>query len=192
MVDPTVEAAAAALWVLTPMFVANATATFPKGRGPPMDFGRSFPTDHRRILGPSKTWSGFLFGSLFALPVALLEAYLILLAPPDLRIVPFYGPSVLAALPVAVLLTFGAMTGDALGSFLKRRLDRPSGSRTLFLDQLPFVLVPVGIGLLLFPAAFGPAFGSLEGVGWLLVDTLGFHFAFNWLGYWAGLKKVPW
>lgn len=192
MVDPVLGSAAAALWVLTPMFVASATATFPKGRGPPMDLGRIWPWDGRRLLGASKTWSGFLCGSLIALPVALLEAQLILWAPPPLRLVPFYGPSVAAALPVAILLTFGAMSGDALGSFLKRRLGRDAGARVLLLDQLPFVVLPVGLGLAFFPAAFGPAFGSLLGLGWLLLFTVGFHFAFNWIGYWAGLKRVPW
>ncbi len=188
---PLWQSAAEALWVLTPMYLASATATMPRGRGPPMDLGRSL-SDGRRVLGPSKTWSGFLFGSLFALPFALLQAHLIEIAPPTLRLVPSYGGTLAAAFPVAVLLTFGAMTGDALGSFVKRRLDRPSGARTLLLDQLPFVLLPIGIGLLAFPATFDPAFLSLPGLLWLLLFTLGLHFAFNWLGYWAGLKKVPW
>ena len=192
MVDPHLQIAVEVLWVLLPMYVASATATFPKGRGPPMDFGRNWPYDGRRILGPSKTWSGFLFGSLFALPIALLEAWLILLAPPSLAIVPRYGASVLDAVPVAVLLTFGAMAGDALGSFVKRRLDRPSGARTLLIDQLPFVLLPVAVGLVAFPSTFDPVFLNPEGIAWLLVYTLLLHAAFNWVGYWVGLKKVPW
>ncbi|MCI4340363.1 MAG: CDP-archaeol synthase, partial [Thermoplasmata archaeon] len=170
---------------------ANATATLPRGRGPPMDFGRAW-SDGRRILGPSKTWSGFLFGTLFALPFGLLQAWLYLIAPPDLAIVPGFGPSVLAAVPVVLLLTAGAMTGDALGSFVKRRLGRPSGARTLLLDQLPFVLLPVLVGLVVFPATFVPAFFSPEGILWLVLFTLGFHGAFNWIGYRVGTKKVPW
>lgn len=192
MVNPHLEVAIEVLWVLIPMYIASATATIPKGRGPPMDLGRVWRRDGRRVLGPSKTWSGFLFGSLFALPFALLQAWLYLIAPPSLQLVPSYGPSALAAVPLAVLLTFGAMTGDALGSFVKRRLGRDSGARTLLIDQLPFVLVPIGLGLLLFPATFVPAFWSLEALGWLLVYTLALHAAFNWVGYWVGLKKVPW
>jgi CDP-2,3-bis-(O-geranylgeranyl)-sn-glycerol synthase len=174
------------------MYIASATATLPKGRGPPMDFGHVFARDGRRILGPSKTWSGFLFGSLFALPFALFEAWLYLIAPPPWQIVPSYGATLLAALPLGVLLTFGAMSGDALGSFLKRRLGRDSGARTLLVDQLPFVLLPIGLGLAIFPATFGPTFWSLEALLWLLVYTLALHAAFNWVGYWVGLKKVPW
>ena len=192
MLAPLLASAVAVLWVLLPTYAANALATLPKGRGPPMDFGRVWPRDGRRVLGPSKSWSGFFAGALLAMPIGLLEAWLILLAPPNLRIVPQFGPTVAAAVPLVALLTFGAMSGDALGSFVKRRLGRPSGARTFLLDQLPFVVVPVLLGLVLFPGVFVPTFVTWEAVLWLLVYTLGLHAAFNWVGYWAGLKKVPW
>ena len=192
MLDPFLGEGVVVLWVLLPTYVANAIATLPRGRGPPMDFGRLWRRDGRRVLGPSKTWSGFLTGSIGAMPVGLLEAWLILLAPPNLAIVPRFGASVAAAVPVVALLTFGAMIGDALGSFVKRRLDRPSGARTFFLDQLPFVLVPILVGLVVFPGLFVPAFLGWQAVIWVAVFTLGLHAAFNWVGYWAGLKKVPW
>lgn len=192
MVDPHLEVFIEVLWVLTPMYVASATATLPRGRGPKMDGGRNWPYDGERIFGDSKTWSGFTCGSIIAFLVAMLQAWLYLIAPPDLQIVPSYGSSLAAALPVAVLLSAGAMTGDAVGSFIKRRLGRPNGSRTLLIDQLPFVLLPIGLGLAIVPAPFWEAFGSLEALAWLLLLTLGFHAAFNWVGYWAGLKKVPW
>jgi len=192
VLDPFLGEGVVVLWVLLPTYVANAIATLPRGRGPPMDFGRLWRRDGRRVLGPSKTWSGFLTGSIGAMPVGLLEAWLILLAPPNLAIVPRFGASVAAAVPVVALLTFGAMIGDALGSFVKRRLDRPSGARTFFLDQLPFVLVPILVGLVIFPGLFVPAFLGWQAVIWVAVFTLGLHAAFNWVGYWAGLKKVPW
>lgn len=191
MLNPFVGAGVAVLWVLLPTYVANAIATLPRGRGPPMDLGRNWK-DGRRVLGPSKSWSGFLTGGLGAVPVGLLEAWLILLAPPNLAIVPRFGPSVLLAVPPVLLLTFGAMAGDALGSFVKRRLDRPSGSRTFLLDQLPFVLVPILVGLAAFPWLFVPTFVRWEAVVWVAVFTLGLHAAFNYVGYWVGLKKVPW
>ena len=192
MLAPLFASALAVLWVLLPAYIANALATLPRGRGPPMDFGRTLARDGRRILGPSKSWSGFLAGSLAAMPFGLLEAWLILLAPPNLQLVPRFASTVAGAIPVVALLTFGAMTGDALGSFVKRRLGWPSGGRALLLDQLPFVLVPVGLGCLLDPGLFLSVFASWEGVLWLLVYTLGLHAAFNWVGYYAGLKKVPW
>ena len=192
MPDPWLSSLMAVLWVLTPAYIASALATVPRGRGPPMDFGHVWRGDGRRILGPSKTWSGFLFGAFFAMPFGLLEAGLILAASPPWRLVPTFAPTLLEAVPVVALLTFGAMTGDALGSFLKRRLGMESGSRALLLDQLPFVLVPIGLGIALDPSLFVPVFVNGWGVFWLLVFTLGLHTLFNWIGYWAGLKKVPW
>ncbi len=192
MLDLFLASALAVLWLLLPAYIANAFATFPRGRGPPMDFGRIWAGDGRRILGTSKTWSGYLFGGIVGIPFCLLEAWLILLAPPNLALVPTLAPSVGAAIPLAFLLTFGAMTGDALGSFVKRRLGRDSGARTLLLDQLPFVLVPIAVGLVVYPALFVEVFGSWEAVLWLLVYTLGLHAAFNWVGFKLGLKKVPW
>jgi CDP-2,3-bis-(O-geranylgeranyl)-sn-glycerol synthase len=157
-----------------------------------MDLGRVWARDGRRLLGPSKTWSGFLVGGTLAVPFGLLEAWLILAAPPSLALVPRWAPTVLDALPVVALVAYGAMAGDALGSFLKRRLGRESGSRTLLLDQLPFVLVPIGVGALVDPSLFVGVFGSWEALLWLLVFTLGLHTAFNHIGFHAGLKKVPW
>jgi CDP-2,3-bis-(O-geranylgeranyl)-sn-glycerol synthase len=190
---PQIESSAlAVLWLLLPAYIANAFATLPRGRGPPMDLGRIWARDGRRVLGPSKTWSGFLFAGFAAMPFCLLEAWLILLAPPNLKLVPTLAPSVLDAVPLAAILTFGAMSGDAFGSFLKRRLGRDSGTRTILLDQLPFVLVPIAVGFAAYPALFASVFGHWEAVLWLLVYTLGLHVIFNWIGFRLGVKKVPW
>ena len=192
MADPHLLVPADVLWVLLCAYIANATATFSRGKGPSMDFGREWPGDHRRLLGPSKTWAGFWIGTFFAFPFGLLEAYLVGIAPPSLQLVPSFGPTLWAAVPVAFLLSAGAMVGDAAGSFIKRRFDRPSGTRTLLLDQLPFVLVPIALGALLYPSIFVPTFFSWEAILWLLLFTLGLHAAFNWVGFKLHLKRVPW
>jgi len=192
VVNPVLSSLMGVLWLLTPAYLASALATIPRGRGPAMDFGRTWSKDGRRVLGPSKTWSGFLFGGFVAMPFGLLEAGLILAAPPNWKLVPEFGPTLLASVPVVALLTFGAMSGDALGSFVKRRLGQESGSRALLLDQLPFVLLPIVLGLVVFPTPFQSVFLNPWGILWLLVFTLGLHTLFNWVGYKAGLKKVPW
>jgi CDP-2,3-bis-(O-geranylgeranyl)-sn-glycerol synthase len=180
------------LWVLFPAYLANASATFPRGRGPPMDLGRRWPRDGERIFGSSKTWSGFIVGSLFPLWVGLLQNYLVLIAPPNLKVVPAFASTEAGAVPVVLLLTVGALLGDAIGSFLKRRRGIPPGGRFWIWDQLLFVVVPVGAGLPLVPSVFGPTFLSLAAIGWTAFFTIGLHVAFNYVGYWVGLKKVPW
>lgn len=157
-----------------------------------MDLGKSWPLDGRRVFGPSKTWAGFLFGSTLAVPFGLLEAALILAAPPNLALVPRWAPSVLDAVPVVALMTYGAMTGDAIGSFIKRRLGRPSGARAVILDQLPFVAFPILLGAAVDPGLFVTVFASWEALLWLVVFTFGLHAIFNWIGFHAGVKEVPW
>ncbi len=188
---------AAALWVLIPAFAANALATFSRRRGPRMDLGRTWPGDGRPLLGRSKTWLGFLLGGSLGACVGLLEAWLILLAPPDLQVVPRFGPTLLASLAPVLTLTFGAMTGDALGSFLKRRRGLPSSAPAPLLDQWPLLLVPIALVAGLFPGLFYSAFWpslvpGLLAILWVLVLTLFLHTAFNWLGYLMHVKDVPW
>jgi CDP-2,3-bis-(O-geranylgeranyl)-sn-glycerol synthase len=190
-------AMAGALWVVLPVYIANGTAPFSRGKGPRMDLGRTWAKDGLPLLGTSKTWLGFLIGGTLGLLVGLFEEYLLLLAPPSLQFVPFFAPNLAAAiLPIAVL-SYGAMAGDALGSFVKRRKGTQSGGRSPFLDQLPFILLPMILIEIFFPqlflAAFWPevATGILL-VGWVLILSLFLHASFNILGYFVGLKKVPW
>lgn len=187
---------AGSLWVLIPAYVANAAATLPKGWGAKMDLGRVW-RDGRPILGSSKSWSGFLAGSVIGFIIGMMEEMLVLVAPPSLQIVPVFSDSLLLAVPTLVGLTFGALSGDALGSFVKRRIGVRSGERAPLLDQLPFILLPMLLILLLNPPLFvaafwpGPELGAFI-LAWVTLLTLGLHSGFNWVGYFAGLKKVPW
>lgn len=188
---------AGALWVLIPAYVANALATLPGGRGPSMDLGRSWPRDGRRVLGASKTWSGFLAGVLGGMLVGLIPSELILIAPPSLQIVPRFGTSLMGSLFPLFLLSAGAMSGDALGSFLKRRWNYASSAPAPLLDQWPFLLVPMALLGFADPSLFLSAFwpgplGGLLVLAWVLLLTLFLHTAFNWVGYFIGTKKVPW
>lgn len=194
--EPLLLIFAGALWVLIPAYVANAAATLSRGKGPRMDGGRTW-RDGRPLLGKSKTWLGFFVGSLVGVAVGLAQAWLILIAPPSLQLVPAFGSTLLASLPALLCLGFGALGGDAVGSFLKRRWGRESSAPFPLLDQLPFLLLPMGlIGLVapgLFVAAFWP--GAVDGalaIAWVLLLTLFLHTSFNWVGYFIGAKRVPW
>ena len=87
----------------------------------PLDGGLKF-YDGRPIFGPSKTFRG-LVAAVFAAAVA---------AP-------------LVGLPpaVGVVAGAGAMTGDLISSFVKRRMGKASSSRATGLDQIPESLIPL-------------------------------------------------
>jgi len=83
----------------------------------PVDFGRTFPNG-MRILGDARTWNGlglsFILGSLGSF------------------FFPDHGLFRLALL---------VWVGDALGSFVKRRLGIPRGRYTPFIDHGDYVIV---------------------------------------------------
>lgn len=87
----------------------------------PIDGGARL-ADGRPLFGSSKTWRG----ALLALAATTLLAPLV--GQP-----PFVG----------AMLGAGAMAGDLLSSYAKRRLGRPPSSRALGLDQIPEALLPL-------------------------------------------------
>jgi CDP-2,3-bis-(O-geranylgeranyl)-sn-glycerol synthase len=83
------------------------------------------------------------------------------------------------------LLSFGALIGDLIGSFIKRRLNLERGRPAPPLDQLDFVA-----GALAF--SFIEFIPPIEIIGVLLVLTPGIHLIANIIGYRLRLKKEPW
>jgi CDP-2,3-bis-(O-geranylgeranyl)-sn-glycerol synthase len=128
----------------------------------PIDFGRRF-VDGRPWLGPSKTWRGLLSAVLAAGVLAPVLGF-----PP-------------AAGAAAGLL---AMAGDALSSFLKRRLGIPSSGQAFAIDQLPESLLP----LLVLQAPLGLPWGVVAGVtlAFVLLET-----PMAWLAHRIGLRDEP-
>ncbi len=152
-----------------PAMTANAAPVFIR-RGKPIDGGKKF-IDGKRILGDGKTYEGFIVGLYFGLIVI---AFYIILAENTSYI--YWGvPSVL-----------GALLGDMLGSFIKRRLSIPRGGKAFLLDQLDFFFGAT-LGLIV-----GGVFVSLHIVLCGLFIILVLHIATNRIAYMLGLKDVPW
>lgn len=127
----------AALWFYVPAYVANIAPVLVQGRlewlAAPMDGGRSWRG--RRVLGDHKTWRGLMTGVLagtvaFALQAAGHRAGV-------LSQLAWFDYDRAGLLP-GVLLSAGALLGDALKSFLKRQLDIAPGASWLGPDQLDF------------------------------------------------------
>lgn len=115
-----------ALKLLFLLFVANgapvlATRVLDTRFGRPIDGGRHF-VDGRPWFGPSKTWRGLLLAVLASAIAAPLLGW-----PVD----------------IGLQIGAGAMIGDLLSSFLKRRLGQASSSQALGIDQIPEALLPL-------------------------------------------------
>jgi len=87
----------------------------------PLDFDRTLG-DGRPLLGPSKTWRGLATAALVSTLCA-----------------PLLG----LAWQIGTLVGVLAMLGDALSSFVKRRLGMASGAMAPGLDHIPESLLPL-------------------------------------------------
>lgn len=157
-----------AIWFILPAYVANATPVV-LGGGRPIDGGRVF-IDGRPIFGPGKTIRGFISGLAAGFIIGVLQG----LASNQLHLYSALG----------FLLALGALIGDLLGSFIKRRVNLERGAAAPVLDQLGFVV----LALLFASPVFFP---SWEIILIILVITPPIHLATNYIGHKLKLKDRP-
>ncbi len=171
------------LYFLLPAYISNSGGLI-FGGGKPLDCGKT-DSKGNRWIGDGVTWRGFIGGTLLGTLVGAIQGY--------------YGPTLLAlygnviVTPIAVcvsngiligfLLAFGALVGDALGSFIKRRIGIGRGKPAPILDQIDFLIVA-----LLF-ASLVVSF-SLEFIIIAIVLTLIIHLIANTGAYLLGIKDV--
>ena len=178
-----VETVAVAIWTMLPAYVPNNAAVL-LGGGQPIDDGRTL--DDARILGDGKTWRGALAGTLAGVALALV---LNAIAP---AVETATGLSVPIFPPVAVLaLPLGAILGDMLASFLKRRTGRSRGAAFPGLDQLDFLVGALALTALTVTDWFTATF-TLGVLATIVLVTPLLHVTTNVVAYRAGLKSEPW
>ena len=137
-----------------------------------------------KLFGSHKTWKGFYLGYLGALFILAIQLYL---------------KQTSIALPFSALLNYseinlffyaflfgvGALTGDLVKSFFKRKIGIKPGRPWIIFDQLDFV-----IGALIFLAPF--YLPPWENILAILIITPLLHLFTNLLGFALRLKKVWW
>jgi CDP-2,3-bis-(O-geranylgeranyl)-sn-glycerol synthase len=158
------------LYLVLPVYLANMAPPFVK-------FWRGWnPPINAPLLGSHKTVVGFAAGVAVAVATAFIQSRLhwdgSLLAPGDW----------LAAGSAA---GFGAMAGDSLKSFFKRRLRIAPGQRWIPFDQLDFIL-----GGLVALSFFVP----LDWIDVVLICTVSFvgGLLVNQLSFYLGIKDTRW
>lgn len=136
----------------------------------PLDFNERL--HGQPILGPNKTWRGLLSGVLGAILVVWLERATELHS----SVVDYQTVSVWA---LGAGLGFGALAGDALKSFFKRRLRIRPGKSWVPFDQLDWVVGAAVVSSLVVPLSFinyalaAVIFGLLHPIGSLAGYSLG-------------------
>lgn len=177
-----------ALWFLLPAALANAIpvivskAPVVKNYDAPIDAGRKYKG--REILGPHKTWRGIIAGIVISTLALWLQQYLVAeyTWAHDLS-----GNVDYAALPTLLLgplFAIGALGGDALESFFKRRKEIGSGTSWVPFDQIDYIIGSVFISLffvLLTPVRYI----------WIFIVWFLLHLLASYIGYKLGLKKEP-
>lgn len=147
----------------------------------PMDFGKEFRG--RPLLGSHKTWRGLAVGILAATLVLWLQR-----SAADTAWTNALTANVdYTALPVLILgplFGLGALGGDAIESFFKRRRGTESGASWMPFDQLDYI---IGAVLASLP------FVILTLRQYLLIFVIWFimHIASTYVGWKLGLKDQP-
>jgi CDP-2,3-bis-(O-geranylgeranyl)-sn-glycerol synthase len=176
-----------AVWLGLPAWIANAVPVI-CGGGRPIDGGAMF-RDGSRWLGDGKTVRGFFVGVIFGTLVGVAQYLLAPTLRPLLGLFVTVTPEMDYVLSMqiqaAFLMSLGALTGDLIGSFVKRRVGLPSGASSPVLDQIGFIIMA-----LIFAAPVLQPEGVYVTV--LVLTTLAIHWISNALGYLLGLKKNPW
>lgn len=158
------------VYALLPAYIANMAAPFAK-YWPAWNAPIS-----RRWLGDHKTVVGFLLGVV----AAILTSY-----------VQSRGSSPLPGFEASIWLSLGcaqgvgAMTGDAVKSFFKRRVGVPPGGRWIPADEIDFI-----IGAMIL----GSPWLDLAGldVVWILSFTFVAHIVVNHVAFRLGIRDTKW
>ncbi|ASJ06176.1 CDP-2,3-bis-(O-geranylgeranyl)-sn-glycerol synthase [Thermococcus pacificus] len=162
-----------AFWYILPAYFANASPVL-VGGGRPIDGGRTW-RDGRRLFGDGKTWRGFIGGVSIGTLVGIVQYH----------ITPSFYGDLRTAVLLAFLLSFGALLGDLIGSFFKRRANLPRGAPAIGLDQLGFLITALALAYPVKTLSSGQ-------IIFLLVVSPFIHWGANYFAYKMGWKSVPW
>jgi CDP-2,3-bis-(O-geranylgeranyl)-sn-glycerol synthase len=170
------------LWLIAPAYAANAFPPVLKGRNP-VDNGKKI--GKYRILGDGKTIEGTLGGIAFGIFFGFIQRYFFPLLPDSLGLMEM-------SIPLIILLSMGAILGDMVNSFFKRRFGVERGERVSIINRLDFLfgallLAYVGLAIMSYP---------LSVIRWeyiiiLIVITPIMHKLANLLAFALNIKKVP-
>jgi CDP-2,3-bis-(O-geranylgeranyl)-sn-glycerol synthase len=149
------------------------------GGGRAIDGGKKM-RDGKPVFGSHKTVRGFVGGILAGTLVGMAQNALLQSGVLRDVVFPFQF-----SVWLGFVISFGALVGDLVHSFVKRRISIAEGAPLPVADQLDFV-----VGAVLFSWLVSPP--PLLTVFIIFAITLPVHLLTNLLAYVIGMKKTPW
>lgn len=179
---------ACALYFMLPAYLANVSA-LAFGGGAPVDLKKNFQ-DGRRLLGDGVTWRGTIIGVIIGTGIATIQGIVFMHYGDIFTLIPGWV-SIEGLIPnnfgewilLGLALSAGALIGDAMGSFIKRRINIQRGKPAPFLDQLDFVIGALVLASLVVTI-------PRDIIILILIFTVILHVAANTIAYLLGIKDV--
>jgi CDP-2,3-bis-(O-geranylgeranyl)-sn-glycerol synthase len=175
-----------ALWFFLPAGIANASPVIAKHIPilnkwkTPLDFGKSYRKE--RIFGNNKTWRGLFVGTLAG---GVTGSIIYFFYPESITYVSVsVFPEYLDMFVVGASLGAGALIGDAIESFFKRRSGVKPGESWFPFDQIDYI-----IGGLVFSTPF--VILSFKMNLLILVTWFFAHIIVSYIAYLLKLKDKP-
>lgn len=177
-----------AAWYLLPAALANSAPVFAAKLpliahwNTPIDGGRTW--HGTPLLGHHKTWRGLVSGAIIA--TLALWAQQLLATHTDWAAA-ITAPIDYSSLPTLILgplFALGALGGDAIESFVKRRRGIVSGRSWVPFDQLDYI---IGAIIITLPIVTASPVQYL----WMLIIWFIMHLAASYIGWLLHLKKDP-
>jgi len=173
------------LYFVLPGLVANMMPVFArkylKFLAVPVDLGHQI--GGRPIFGPHKTYRGFIFGIAGAILIAWAQKFIFMQG--YWHSIAYIDYSSSSPLYIGLAMGFGALFGDLVKSFFKRRMGVAPGNSWLFWDQVDFI-----IGIIMFCMLIKPLTWSM--IILLLVAGPILHFMVTYCGYILKIRKHQW
>ena len=161
------------LYFFLPAYVANMSPVLfrwvPLGKKPV----------HKKLFGKNKTWRGLIVASLLGTFVFWLQKYFYLQGFEKLALIDYSDMTLL----LGFLLGAGAILGDLVESYYKRRKGVKPGEPWPVWDQLDFVIGGIVLSFFVYVPPAGVVLV-------LLVASPILHISVNYLGYLLGIRKV--
>ena len=148
----------------------------------PVDFNLKW-FDGKRLLGDHKTWRGVISGTLVSIGIVAIQKWL-------MRFETFEGISWFpydeySVWLVGFLIGFGALFGDIVKSFFKRRVGVPPGKAFIPWDQIDAAVGAIALLYIIWPISWQDSLS-------LIIFTFVLHILTRNIGYYLRINKERW